>query len=172
MPEQNLDGATSRRESTNTQDDEHNQGDEALKKNIQDSYAKFGLTTTVQFRYGRGLFSPRIIELGTPWKKRSILTKPIWDKLNDLASQIMKFLPSLSGKGCTQKELALIHRLIDGYRANVVGKSLKALAIELHRERDHTKDESNLAEFEFYSTLLVIRHCDEQEVWQSYDPYV
>lgn len=76
----------------------------------------------------------------------------------------MKFLPSLSSKGYTQKELALIYRLINGYRAKVVGKSLKALTIELHRERDHTKDKSNLAEFEFYSTLLVIRHYDEQEV--------
>lgn len=71
-----------------------------------------------------------------------------------------------------QKEASLIHRLIDGYRAKVVGKSLKAIAIELHRERDHTKDESNLAEFEFYSTLLVMRYCNEQEVWRSYCPCV
>jgi len=63
-----------------------------------------------------------------------------------------------------QKERDLVWRLCHVSCTVPDGRSLKAIAVQLRQERDHTRDESKLADFEFYSTMIVMKHVDEEEV--------
>lgn len=138
--------------------------DKSLKKAIQDSYVKFGIKISLQFRYGHGPFDRHTVELSTSWKRRSILTQASWNKLTEMSQEILHSLPKSDKSIHVQKEKSLIQRLCQHADGKVEERSLRAVAAALHRERDHTKDESNLADFEFYSTLIVMKHVDEQEV--------
>jgi len=138
--------------------------DKSLKHAIQNSYTKFGLETRLQFRYGSGPFDRSIIELSTSWKGRSVLNQKSWMFLNGALQQILSLLPASAKNTQLQKEKGLVQRIMRGARQRSEERSLKAIAVELHRERNHAKDESHLANFEFYSTLIVMRHFDKVEV--------
>lgn len=138
--------------------------DKSLKQAIQESYVTYGLETCLQFRYGSGPFHRCILELSTNWKGRSILSATSWKSLNGVLQQIMSLLPDIGKPKQMQKEKGLMQRILHGTRQKSEERSLKAVAMALHRERNHAKDESRVANFEFYSTLIVMRYLNESEV--------
>jgi len=142
----------------------HDGTDKSLKQAISGSYTKFGLETHLIFRYGSGSFSHSTIDLSTNWKSRSVLNQTSWKSLNAASQRILSFLPAFAKNKQLQKEKGLVQRIMQGARPKVEEGSLKAIAVELHRERNHAKDESLLANFEFYSTLIIMRHFDKVEV--------
>jgi len=116
------------------------------------------------FRYGPGTFSPTTIQLKTNWKRRAILNAATWSKLQSNADDILGFLPKPGFERTLMKELDLVHRLC---RATMLPRehlNLKDIAFTLHRDGELSKDEARLAEFEFYSTLIVMQAQSKKEV--------
>ena len=74
-----------------------------------------------------------------------------------MGSEISAFLPESDIERATKKDTELIRRLCNCKRTRMVSSSLKEVVESLRRERDVTKDELNLIEFDLYSTLIVMR---------------
>jgi len=147
----------------------HNVTDKSLKMAIQNSYIIYGLETRLQFRYGSGCFNRYTVELSTNWKGRSVLSRASWGVLNQMLQQILGSLPSSTQRMRLQKEKGLVQRILHSTRQKSEERSLRDMAMELRRQRDHAKDESHLANFEFYSTLIVMKSVDNAEVCRRKD---
>ncbi len=80
-----------------------------------------------------------------------------------MGSEISVFLPESDSEKATKKESELIRRLCKFNRAQTASGSLREVVGALRRERDVTKDELNLIEFEIYSTLIVMKCRSESE---------
>ncbi|KAK5011185.1 hypothetical protein LTR28_005053 [Elasticomyces elasticus] len=142
----------------------HADTDEQLKKDIQASYTRFGLETRLLFRYGRGGFSPHAIDMSSNWKRRSQLNQSSWRRLASVAEEIAACFPTNAGSQPKPKEVGLIRRLCRTERADPDFPTLRSIAHSLHADRDLSRDESHLAEFECYSVLMISQQKDQSEV--------
>ena len=157
--------ATDRRSKEDLATDDGEDSDTDLKTAIRRSYAKFGLSgQRIRFCYEPQTLDPTAINLNTNWKLRSRLNEPLVEKLLQSGSEIATFLPESDTKKANEKEIDLIQRLCNRNRTHAACNSLKEIVGALRREREVTKDELNLVEFEIYSTLIVMKHQNETEV--------
>ncbi|KAK3169212.1 hypothetical protein OEA41_008595 [Lepraria neglecta] len=138
--------------------------DSDLKTAICESYAKFGLSgQRLRFCYEPQTLDPTTINLNTNWKRRSKLNESVVEKLLQMGSEISAFLPQSDTGKAIKKETDLIRRLSNCNRTQMACGSLREVVGALRRERDVTKDELNLIEFEIYSTLIVLKCQSEGE---------
>lgn len=136
-----------------------------LKTAIRESYAKFALSgQRLRFCYEPQTLDPFSINLNTNWKRRSKLIESIIEKLLQMGSEIATFLPQPDIERATKKDTDLIRRLCQLHRPETACGSLKEVVGALRQERDVTKDELNLIDFEIYSTLIVMKCQSESEV--------
>lgn len=152
-----------------TQDQDACHGEEEsdvdLKTAIRESYAKFALSgQRLRFCYEPQTVDPFSINLNTNWKRRSKLNESVIEKFLQMGSEIATFLPQPGIERATKKETDLIRRLCQLHRPQTACSSLKEVVGALRQERDVTKDELNLIEFEIYSTLIVMKCQSESEV--------
>ena len=152
-----------------TQDQDACDGEEDsdvdLKTAIRESYAKFALSgQRLRFCYEPQTLDPFSINLNTNWKRRSKLVESIIEKLLQMGSEIATFLPQSDIERATKKDTDLIRRLCQLHGPKTACGSLKEVVGALRQERDVTKDELNLIEFEIYSTLIVMKCQSESEV--------
>jgi len=138
--------------------------DDQLKKAIAASYQNFGLSLQLSFRYGPGPFSSTTIQLKTNWKRRAILNNTTYGKLQRLADEVLGFLPTPGNARSPAKEIDLVRRLCSAAVMEQEHRTMKDIAFALHRDSELSKDESRLAEFDFYSTLIVMQAHNENEV--------
>lgn len=138
--------------------------DDQLKKVIAASYQNFGLSVQLSFRYGPGPFSATTIQLKTNWKRRAILDETTCEKLQKLADELMGFLPMPGDARSSAKEINLVRRLCSAAVVEQGHRTMKDIAFALHRNSELSKDESRLAELDFYSTLIVMQVHNEIEV--------
>lgn len=135
-----------------------------LKTAIRESYTKFALSgQRLRFCYEPQTLDPTAINLNTNWKKRSKLNGSVVKKLLQMGSEISVFLPESDSEKAIRKETELIRRLCKCNRNQTASGSLREVVGALRRERDVTKDELNLIEFEIYSTLIVMKCRSESE---------
>ena len=140
------------------------ENDTDLKHAIRESYAKFALSGhRLRFCYEPQTLNPFSINLNTNWKRRSKLNESAVQKLVHMAAEISTFVPEADTRKATEKEIDLIRRLCNYNRARTVWGSLREVVGALRRERDVTKDELHLIEFEIYSTLIIMKSQSQSE---------
>ena len=145
--------------------------DVGLKAAIRESYTRFGLDAQrIRFCYEPQPLDPTAINLNTNWKRRSKLNESVVEKLLQVGIEMSAFLPESDNEKATKKETDLIRRLCNCNPTPAACSSLREIVGALRRERDVTKDELNLIEFELYSTLIVMKSQSEREV--SHFPHV
>ena len=138
--------------------------DADLKAAIRESYARFGLDDQrLTFCCEPLTLDPTAINLNTNWKQRSKLNRSLVERLLQMGAEISAFLPESDMERATQKETELMRRLCTCKRPMTASRSLKEVVRSLRRERDVTKDELNLIEFDLYSTLIVMRCQSENQ---------
>lgn len=138
--------------------------DADLKAAIRESYATFGLDgQRLTFCCEPLTLDPTAINLNTNWKQRSKLNRSLVERLLQMGSEISAFLPESDIERATQREIELMRRLCTCKRPITASRSLKDVVGSLRRERDVTKDELNLIEFDLYSTLIVMRCQSESQ---------
>ena len=143
--------------------------DEDLKIAIRESYTNFALSgQQLRFCYEPQPLDPTSINLNTNWKRRSKLNESVVEKLLQMGSEICAFLPESDSEKATKKEVDLIRRLCKINRPQTACGSLGEVVGALRRERDVTKDELNLIDFEIYSTLIVMKSQSESEASQLF----
>lgn len=143
--------------------------DEDLKIAIRESYTNFALSgQRLRFCYEPQTLDPTSINLNTNWKRRSKLNQSVVEKLLQMGSEICAFLPESDSEKATKKEVDLIQRLCKINRPQTACGSLGEVVGALRRERDVTKDELNLIDFEIYSTLIVMKCQSESEASQLF----
>lgn len=155
-----------------TQDQDACHGEEEsdvdLKAAIRESYANFALSgQRLRFCYEPQTLDPFSINLNTNWKRRSKLNESVVEKFLQMGSEIATFFPQPDTEKATKKETDLIRRLCQLHHHQTACGSLKEIVGALRQERDVTKDELNLIEFEIYSTLIVMKSQSESEVRHS-----
>ena len=140
------------------------ENDTDLKHAIRESYARFALSgQRLRFCYEPQTLNPFSINLNTNWKRRSKLNESVVQKLANMAAEISAFVPEADTGKATEKETDLIRRLCNYNRTHTVWGSLREVVGALRRERDVTKDELHLIEFEIYSTLIIMKFQSESE---------
>ena len=140
------------------------ENDTDLKHAIRESYAKFALSgQRLRFCYEPQTLNPFSINLNTNWKRRSKLNESVVQKLMNMAAEISAFVPEADSGKATEKETDLIRRLCNYNRTRMQWGSLREVVGALRRERDVTKDELHLIEFEIYSTLIIMKFQSESE---------
>ena len=140
------------------------ENDTDLKHAIRESYTKFALSgQRLRFCYEPQTLNPFSINLNTNWKRRSKLNESVVQKLVNMAAQISAFVPEADTGKATEKEIDLIRRLCNYNRTQPVWGSLREVVGALRRERDVTKDELHLIEFEIYSTLIIMKFQSQSE---------
>ena len=140
------------------------ESDVDLKTAIRESYAKFALNgQRLRFCYEPQTLDPTSINLNTNWKRRSKLNESIVEKLLQMGSEISAFLPESDSERATKKEIDLVRRLCRFNQSQTACGSLREVVGALRREREVTKDELNLIDFEIYSTLIVMKSQSERE---------
>lgn len=143
---------------------EEDETDTDLKAAVRESYSRFGLDAQrLRFCYEPRPLDPTTINLNTNWKRRSKLNEAVMEKLQRAATEITGFLPESDTPKATKRETDLIRRLCNCNPSQVVCSSLKEVVGALRRERDVTKDELHLIEFELYSTLIIMKSQSEHE---------
>ena len=149
------------------------ENDTDLKHAIRESYARFALSgQRLRFCYEPQTLNPFSINLNTNWKRRSKLNESVVQKLVNMAAEISAFVPEADTGKATEKEIDLIRRLCNYNRTQTVWGSLREVVGALRRERDVTKDELHLIEFEIYSTLIIMKFQSESEAsHQSFFSY-
>ena len=146
--------------------------DADLRAVIRESYAAFGLDgQRLTFCSEPLNLDPTAINLNTNWKQRSKLNRSLVEKLLRMGSEISAFLPESDIERATQKEIELIKRLCTCKRPITASRSLKDVVGTLRRERDVTKDEVNLIEFDLYSTLVVMRCQSENQAGPPFQEF-
>lgn len=141
------------------------ESDVDLKAAIRESYANFALSgQRLRFCYEPQTMDPFSINLNTNWKRRSKLNESIIEKFQQMGSEIATFFPQPDSEKATKKDTDLIRRLCRLHHPQTACGSLKEVVGALRQERDVTKDELNLIEFEIYSTLIVMKSQSESEV--------
>ena len=137
--------------------------DSDLKTAIRESYEKFALDgQRLTFCCEPLTLDPTAINLNTNWKQRSKLNRSLVERLLKMGSEIFTFLPEADIERASKKETELIRRLCPCKRPITASNSLKEIVRSLRWERDVTKDELNLIEFDLYSTLIVMR-CQSED---------
>ena len=149
------------------------ENDTDLKHAIRESYVKFALSgQRLRFCYEPQTLNPFSINLNTNWKRRSKLNESVVQKLVNMAAEISAFVPEANTGKATEKEIDLIRRLCNYNRTQTVWGSLREVVGALRRERDVTKDELHLIEFEIYSTLIIMKFQSQSEAsHQSFFSY-
>ena len=146
--------------------------DADLKAAIRESYARFGLDgQRLTFCCEPLTLDPTAINLNTNWKQRSKLDRSLVERLLQMGSEISAFLPESDIERASQKEIELMRRLCTCKRPITASRSLKDVVGSLRRERDVTKDELNLIEFDLYSTLIVMRCQSESQAGPSFPDF-
>ena len=138
--------------------------DAELKIAVRESYIRFGLDAhRLRFCYEPQPLDPTAINLNTNWKRRSKLNESAMEKLQQAGTEIIRFLPESDTPKATKRETDLIRRLCNCTPSQMACTSLKEVVGALRRERDVTKDELHLIEFELYSTLIIMKSQSEHE---------
>ena len=138
--------------------------DAGLKAAIRESYAAFALDgQRLKFCCEPLTLDPTAINLNTNWKQWSKLNKSLVERLLQMGSEISAFLPESDIERANQKDTELMRRVCTCKRPITASSSLKDVVRSLRRERDVTKDELNLIEFDLYSTLIIMRYQSENQ---------
>lgn len=135
-----------------------------LKEAVIASYQHYGLDIELMFSYTPDNFHPRMINMRSSSKNKSLLTAAVMKMLKREALDILAFLPSSSDRRPVEQDIAVLKNILHGIGYPANRDSLQMLITSLHLKSKSSRDEARLAKFECYSILAVLRLQDISQV--------